>query len=154
MMYKNEAYLKNYFLSHRDVTKDLIGMIEKDKYDYRPTPTSMSAKELVVHMLTSFHKFAAIAAGRDPVQLHEENDDWTLNELADRYTEESVRLIEMLDPAKIDEEIDLSQSMGTVMPAWRLIETAIDHEINHKGNLFVYVREMGHTHLPMFVKNP
>ncbi|KYD26597.1 MULTISPECIES: DinB family protein [Geobacillus] len=56
----------------------------------------------------------------------------------------------------IDEEpallqIDVSD-FGIHIPAAQLLPMAMDHEIHHKGQLFVYVRAMGHTDLPLFVK--
>jgi uncharacterized damage-inducible protein DinB len=64
-------HLKQYFLSHRLVTNELIEKIEKKHYDYKPTPTSMSTKELVVHMLTSFYQFASAAAKQAPKPLYD-----------------------------------------------------------------------------------
>ncbi|GAB6891375.1 hypothetical protein JCM14450A_23810 [Geobacillus stearothermophilus] len=38
-----------YFLSHRHVTMELIHKIDEAHYDYKPTPTSMTAKQLATH---------------------------------------------------------------------------------------------------------
>ncbi|WP_280771182.1 DinB family protein [Salipaludibacillus daqingensis] len=146
------SHIKDRFLSHRLITNDLIGKIKTEHFDYKPTPTSMSAHELVVHMLTSFYHLASAAAKQRPKTLHDKDDDKNLPLLAQRYTDESVKLIESLSEERLDEFVDLSDSMGINVPARTLIDMAIDHEINHKGNLFVYVREMGHEKLPMFVK--
>ncbi|CAM3785834.1 DinB family protein [Alkalicoccus chagannorensis] len=151
-MYKNEVYLKNYFLSHRLVTRDLISYINEGSYSYRPTETSMTAAELVEHMLTTAYQFAAMAAEKDPAPLHEEREQLSLEAMAERYTSETVRLIETMDTEHLEKEIDLSSTLGVKAPAWKVVEMMIDHEINHKGNLFVYIRELGHTELPMFVK--
>jgi len=147
------SHIKDRFLSHRLVTNDLIGKINKEHYDYKPTPTSMSAQKLVVHMLTSFYQLASAAAKKTPTPLHNDKEaDIELTKLARIYTDESVRLIESLSDEDLERVIDLSETMGMKVPAGALFGVAIDHEINHKGNLFVYVREIGHTDLPMFVK--
>ncbi|GAE33997.1 DinB family protein [Halalkalibacter akibai] len=144
--------LKDYFLSHRHVTNELIGKIEQKDYDFKPTPSSMSTKELVLHMVTSFYQFASAAAKQAPKSLHDEASNPELHELAQLYTDETVQLIESLTDEDLKELIDLTAIMGIELPAENLLNIAIDHEINHKGNLFVYVRLMGHTDLPMFVK--
>jgi uncharacterized damage-inducible protein DinB len=151
-MYKDSAYLKKYFLAHREVTKELVEKIDREHYGYQPTSTSMTAEQLVVHMLTAFHQFVSTAAGKNPENLHEDTENVSLNELAERYTQADVRLIESFDETALDETVDLTEMIGKKVPAWKVIEMAVDHEINHKGNLFVYVREMGYNQLPMFVK--
>ncbi|KHF39413.1 DinB family protein [Halalkalibacter okhensis] len=149
---KKSTHYKDYFLAHRLVTNELVEKIGNNHYNYKPTDTSMSAKELVVHMLTSFYQFVSAAAKRTPTPLHDENADINLTELAKLYTEESVKIIESLAEEDLDEIIDLTAVLGLKLPAEKIINLAIDHEINHKGNLFVYVRGMGHTDLPMFIR--
>ncbi|MCL7749498.1 DinB family protein [Halalkalibacter alkaliphilus] len=146
------THYKDYFLSHRLVTNELVEKISKDDYDYKPTDTSMSAKELVVHMLTSFYQFISAATKQPPKPLHDEYADVDLSLLAELYTEESVKMIESLSNEDLNEVIDLTAVLGIKLPAEKILNLAIDHEINHKGSLFVYVRGMGHTDLPMFVR--
>ncbi|WP_096437902.1 DinB family protein [Alteribacter populi] len=149
-MSKSQRFI-NHFLSHRKVTEELVSKISKDHYEYNPTPTSMSTKELVIHMLTSFYRFAAFATQQTPKQLHEEDAEINITELAERYTKETVSLIETMSDEDFKTEIDVTHIIGVKLPAGQLLQLALDHEINHKGNLFVYVREMGHTDLPLFV---
>lgn len=52
----------------------------------------------------------------------------------------------------MDREVDLTGVFGRKVAGEQLLQLAIGHEIHHKGNLFVYVREMGHTDLPLYVK--
>lgn len=144
--------LKGYFLSHRTVTNELIHKIEKQHYNYKPTETSLSAQKLIIHMLTSFYSITSAAAKQRPKKLHDATaSDLNLSELAKTYTTETLALLDSLSDEDFSEIIDLSDTMGMKLSAKRFIHVAIDHEINHKGNLFVYVREMGHTDLPMFV---
>ncbi len=97
------SHIKDRFLSHRLVTNDLIGKIKKEQYDYKPTPTSMSAQKLVTHMLTSFYHLASGAAKQTPTPLHDKNDDIDLAKLARLYTDESIRLIESLTEDDLEE---------------------------------------------------
>lgn len=75
-----------------------------------------------------------------------------LSELASHYTEKTKDILASLTDNQLNCVIDTSAVFGQKMPASQLVSMAIDHEIHHKGNLFVYVREMGHTDLPLFVK--
>ncbi|PLT29920.1 DinB family protein [Peribacillus deserti] len=143
----------HYFLSHRDVTNELIGKISKDHYQYKPTETSMTASKLVTHMLESFYKFAATAKAGNPSAFQEKTEEESdLQKLAELYTDKTRRILESFSDSDFEKEIDVSAMFGRNMSARQFLQVALDHEIHHKGSLFVYVREMGHTDLPMFVK--
>ncbi|WP_307892146.1 DinB family protein [Bacillus swezeyi] len=142
------------FLSHRTVTEELIGRIAEKHTDYKPTETSMSARELVTHMLYSFYQFARTAKEGNPEALKKkmEETETSLAELAQTYTEKTKELLESFTDEELDREIDLTNMFGQKVTAEQLLQFVIGHEIHHKGNLFVYVREMGHTDLPLYVK--
>ncbi|MDI3411291.1 DinB family protein [Bacillus sonorensis] len=142
------------FLSHRTVTEELIQKIDEKHLDYKPTETSMSAKELAVHILDSFYKFALTAkeGNASAFKQKAEVPDTSLADLAKTYTEKTNQLLESFTDDELEREIDLTTTFGMKVTAEQLIQFAIGHEIHHKGNLFVYVREMGHTDLPLYVK--
>ncbi|MDG4658088.1 DinB family protein [Ectobacillus antri] len=142
------------FLTHRNVTIDLINKIEQGNYDFKPTETSMTAEQLVTHMLTSFYKFAAVVKAGDvsPLMAPIEDTETNLVKLADKYTSETISLLESLTEEDFDRVIDLTRVFGANLPGAHVLQMAYEHEIHHKGNLFVYVRAMGHTELPLFVK--
>ncbi|AIE59390.1 DinB family protein [Bacillus methanolicus] len=146
--------LVRYFLAHRSVTIELINKIEKEHYDYKPTPTSMSAKQLVTHILLSFYRFAKTAKSGDQMLFREkiEETETDLRKLAENYTEKTRSLLESLTDEDFERTIDLTKIFGSQMSVAKFLQGAMDHEIHHKGQLFVYVREMGHTELPFFIK--
>src|SRR5690554_7020135 len=149
-MNRSEMFMHS-FLSHRNVTAELVGKIEKENYRYKPTETSMSAQTLVLHMLTSFYHFAAAAAGYSPVDPYADEEDIHLDKLVKLYTDETVKVIQSMSDEDFKKEVDLTKMIGVKLPAEQVLHMAMEHEIHHKGNLFVYVREMGHTDLPLFV---
>lgn len=142
------------FMSHRLVTEELIQKIDEKHLDYKPTETSMSAKELVTHMLQSFYAFASAAkeGNGESFKKKPEETGSSLSELAKTYTEKTKKLLESLTDEELDREVDLTGVFGRKVAGEQLLQLAIGHEIHHKGNLFVYVREMGHTDLPLYVK--
>ncbi|KAF0993667.1 DinB family protein [Geobacillus sp. TFV-3] len=143
-----------YFLSHRHVTMELINKIDEAHYDYKPTPTSMTAKQLATHMLFSFYNFANTAKHGDAALFRQkiEDPETNLAKLAETYTEKTKQLLESMSDDDFDRTLDLTAIFGTQMSAAQVLQLAMDHEIHHKGQLFVYVRGMGHTDLPLFVK--
>ncbi|WP_027410282.1 DinB family protein [Anoxybacteroides tepidamans] len=143
-----------YFLAHRNVTIELINKIGTEHYDYQPTPTSMSAKDLALHMLQSFYKFAKVAKEGNPAIFTEktEESETDLYKLAETYTEKTKQLLESLADEDFDRVLDLTKIFGAPFSVAQFLQLAMDHEIHHKGQLFVYVREMGHETLPFFIK--
>lgn len=143
-----------YFLTHRRVTVELVNKIEKEHYDYKPTPTSMPAKDLVTHMLFTFYKFAKVAKSGNPALFREkiEETETDLQKLAETYTEKTKSLLESLTDEDLDRVLDLTQIFGVQLSVAQFLQSAMDHEIHHKGQLFIYVRGMGHTELPLFIK--
>ncbi len=146
--------LVQYFLTHRSVTIELINKIEKEHYDYKPTPTSMPAKDLVTHILFAFYKFAKVAKEGNPMLFKEkiEETETDLRKLAEMYTEKTKSLLESLTEEDFDRMLDLTAIFGAQLSVAQFLQSAMDHEIHHKGQLFVYVREMGYTELPLFIK--
>ncbi|MCP3027290.1 DinB family protein [Halobacillus sp. A5] len=142
----------DYFLSHREVTNELTAKIDKDYYNYKPTPSSMEAQKLVIHIYETAYMFARMANGQEPNKLFTAEDTSSLTEQAETYTEQTLQLIHALSDDDFNNKVDVSKIFGRELTVSELLHTAVDHEIHHKGNLFVYVREMGHTDLPIYVK--
>ncbi|MFZ0370174.1 MAG: DinB family protein [Halobacillus sp.] len=150
-MSKVEQFI-NSLSPHRGALNDLIEMIDENNYAFKPTPTSMETEKLVNHTLKTTYTFARLAAKQSPEDLFPEGDDTPLAERARVYTDETYASIKLLEDEDLDELIDVKKMFGSEIPAGKLLEMAKDHEIHHKGQLFVYVREMGNTDLPSFVK--
>lgn len=141
-------------MAHRNVTIELITIIAEEQYEYKPTETSMTARALVTHMLSSFRKLASVVKQGDASPMREklENNETNLTALAELYTSETRNLLESLTDEELDRVIDLTGIFGMKISGRGLLQVAMDHEIHHKGSLFIYVTEMGHTDLPMYVR--
>lgn len=146
--------LISHFLSHRSITLELLSKIQHDDPEFMPTETSMPTKKLVTHMLTSMYKFTAVVkeGNAQPLLQKEEISETNLLKSAETYTEKTVQILESLTEEDLTRVIDLTEVFGFKVPGSALIKMGIEHEINHKGNLFVYARMLGHTDLPMYVK--
>ncbi len=146
--------ITHHFLAHRNVTNELINKIEAGHYEYKPAPTSMSAFDLSTHILTSFYAFASVVKSGDLSPLGQKADfsGKSLSDLAAEYTKKTVDVLRSLSEDDLNKTIDATAAFGRKLSGRQLLQMAIDHEIHHKGNLYVYVREMGHTDLPLFVQ--
>ncbi|USK31735.1 DinB family protein [Bacillus sp. F19] len=146
--------LINHFLSHRAVTLELIAKMQHDNPEFKPAETSMTTEKLITHMLTSMYKFTAVvkAGNAQPLMQEAEITETNLLKLAELYTEKTVQILESLTEEDLNQVIDLTGVFGFKVPGSALIKMGIEHEVNHKGNLFVYARILGHTELPMYVK--
>ncbi|MEC0695516.1 DinB family protein [Bacillus atrophaeus] len=146
------SHIVSHFLSHRNVTVELIEKINKEHYSYKPAETSMSAEEMAKHMLFSFYQFANVIKEGSPAPFQNppEETETDLNVLAKSYTEKTAAILEDLTEEQMNKEIDLTAAFGRKVTGAALLQLAMEHEIHHKGNLFVYVREMGHTELPFY----
>ena len=142
-----------HFLSHRSVTNALVAKIEESNYGSQPTETSMSAEKLVTHMYTSYYKFIkTVKEGNgSPFLAKLEESNKSLVQLGEEYTEKTKELLASLTEEELAREIDMSKIFGMNVTGQLLVQMAIEHEIHHKGNLYVYVREMGHTDLPLYI---
>ncbi|MDQ0270355.1 DinB family protein [Cytobacillus purgationiresistens] len=145
--------LVNYFLSHRKVTNELIHKISEKHYDYKPTETSMATDKLVIHMLNTFYGFAKTIKTGNPALIFKpaENIPEDLYDAATMLTEITAELLSEVTAEDLARSLDLSKIFGSEITGQQLFQMGMDHEINHKGQLFVYVREMGHIELPMYV---
>ncbi|QWI73093.1 DinB family protein (plasmid) [Bacillus mycoides] len=149
-----KKYFMTSFLSHRDVTINLAGKIAKAHYGYKPTPSSTTAEELVQHFVSSFYRLALVVKKGDPSYFQHPVDFNTedLESFAVTYTEKTKQIISSLTEDDFERTIDLKNVFGRQFTGKSLLQFALEHEIHHKGQVFVYVRGMGFTDLPLFMK--
>ncbi|WP_234983104.1 DinB family protein [Salimicrobium flavidum] len=128
----------------------MISLIDEGKEDYKPTKTSMEVGKLANHIVESSYTFVRLAADQSPAKLFDENDDKDLKSKASTYTQETEKLLTSLSEEDFDKTIDATNILGRELSAEAILQSALEHEIHHKGQLFIYVRELGHTDLPFF----
>lgn len=148
--------LVSHFLSHRNVTIELAEKISREHYDYKPAETSMSAQELVKHMVYSFLMFANVINDGNASAIQnkpKEEAETDLVKLAETCTEKTTNILSQLTEEQLNREIDLTASFGRKVTGAALLQLAMEHEIHHKGNLFVYVREMATRNFRFISKN-
>ncbi|MFD1676578.1 DinB family protein [Alicyclobacillus fodiniaquatilis] len=153
-MAKAEQFLQSY-LMHRNVLGELVATLKDEDVQFSPWDKAMSTGDLIWHMLSSSYSFSAAAATG---QFERVTDKPALTTIAEvqsaiaAWTDKTVNNIRSMTDEKFDELVDMTKVFGTQIPAGALLQSMRDHEIHHKGQLFVYARLCGADGLPLFIK--
>jgi uncharacterized damage-inducible protein DinB len=144
------------WLRHRLVTVELVDMIGEGGLNFKPWDGAMTLSELVLHIMSSGFQFTnAVKLGT----IGKPADKPLISSMADlrKYVHEITESTKATMASITDEEmeslVDASKVMGTSLPGKALLATMRDHEIHHKGQLFVYARMAGVQNPPFFVKH-
>ncbi|HAL54998.1 MAG TPA: hypothetical protein DCP63_00605 [Bacteroidetes bacterium] len=149
--------LRNYLEYCDDVikpTEPLFRLVPADKIDWKPTENLFSAGQQMAHMAGALGVYGrGIASGdwgfasmRERFVLNRRTPAVTVDEavkaLRENY-EEFKRLVGALTEEEFNfGEIDTPQ-FGGKAPRWRVAMLAIEHHLNHKAELFVYLKLLG-----------
>jgi uncharacterized damage-inducible protein DinB len=128
-----------------DSTRNLIiGIVEvmpEDKYDFRPTPNVRTFRDNVIHLVAENYLFFGRVAGENlgnPAQNLKSRDE-LIKALRDSY-DYGAKVWAALTEEKALEMIEVR---GQKVQRWSPILGAIQDNMNHYGNLVVYVRLNG-----------
>lgn len=152
----NPQIITNMWLFHRLVGNEIIDMVSDEHLDFRPWEGAMTLKELALHIVFSTHKFAETVQLGTTVSSTVEKEVNTaeeLKQLVHEVTEKTKTILEGLTEEKLKAVVDATRVIGTYLPGTSLLHIMRDHEIHHKGQLFVYARMIGLENLPMFMKH-
>lgn len=150
---KAETFISQ-FMTHRTVLLDLINTLSDKDIDFRPWDGAMSTGDLIWHMLSSGRSFAEAAATGQFVRYSDKPAFQTIADIraaAEEYTNKTLEVIRTMSDEQFAQDIDMTKVFGRAIPAGVLLHMLRDHEIHHKGQLFVYARICGVEQLPSFV---
>ncbi|WP_161568344.1 DinB family protein [Anaerobacillus alkaliphilus] len=154
-MSKAKVFLDSW-LRHRLVTNDIIEMVTDKDLDFKPWEGAMSLKELTLHIVQSgdiFVRATQLGAVEKPSEVQEITTAEELKQVVRNLTANSQSNLESLTDEQLDNLIDVTNLFGTHLPGHVLLNMMRDHEIHHKGQLFIYARMIGLENLPLFVKH-
>jgi uncharacterized damage-inducible protein DinB len=146
--------MKNYisgWMSHRKALLELINTLDSDNLQYKPWDGAMTLSELVLHISTSTGMFANTVKQGVFVPPTTPKTPETIDELkqiVQSETEQTKSILETITEEQLDQLVEFA---GMKMPGMAMLETAKDHEVHHKGQLFTYARLIGIEELPFFV---
>ena len=128
-----------------ETTRNLvIGIVEvmpEDKYDFKPTPNVRTFRDNVIHLVAENYLFFGRVAGENlgnPAQNLKSRDE-LIKALRESY-DYGAKVWAGLTEGKALEMIEVR---GQKVQRWSAILGAIQDNMNHYGNLVVYVRLNG-----------
>lgn len=146
--------MMNHWLKHRHALEELLKAIPDEHVNYKPWDGAMALGELAQHLAASTHMFVSIAkTGEGQIKLPETVDCNTVDDvrrIVQDYTEKTKAIYTSLTDADLELQYD-SPHPNFRGPRKKLLTMVTDHEIHHKGQLFIYARMVGVKDLPFFV---
>jgi uncharacterized damage-inducible protein DinB len=122
-----------------------------DKYDWKPSDTSMSLGKLMNHLWTSERGLAEAALNGSfpaerPAPIAATQD---LIAAFDRSHEELVAKVSALTPEQLGEDV-APFGPDRKMSRMALLHALNEHEVHHRGQLYVYLRILGCEIPPLY----
>ena len=130
--------------STRGLVLGIAEIIPEDKYDFRPTPAVRTTRENLIHLIGENYLFFSKVSGETPPSNERFKDlksrDEILREIRASY-DYGAKVWETLTEAKAQELVEGRNNQK--VQRWSFILGAIQDNMNHYGNLVVYVRLNG-----------
>ena len=137
--------LKTQWDNTRALVEGIVAQVPEDMYDFRPTPEVRSFREQFTHLIDENFRFMAQAAGEPPPMeksaietLHRRDE--ILQALKDSYDYGAKVWMGMTDQKAMEM---IPGRGGQPQQRWAPILVQIIDNMNHYGNLVVYVRLKG-----------
>jgi uncharacterized damage-inducible protein DinB len=124
--------------STRNLVIGIVEVMPEDKYDFKPTPNVRTFRDNVIHLVAENYLFFGRVAGENlgnPAQNLKSRDE-LIKALRESY-DYSAKVWAGLTEEKALEMIEVK---GEKVQRWSAILGAIQDNMNHYGNLVVYVR--------------
>ncbi|WP_175072817.1 DinB family protein [Terribacillus sp. AE2B 122] len=145
------AYWKENWLQHRNVLIQLIDQIEDGHLDFKPWEDAMTLRDLVLHVTAWNGVFVNMVKTEsmttpDLPEVHTMED---LRKAVKHFTDQTIKDFEKIT----DEELALDNEakiLGMQGKKELYLQAMYDHELHHKGQLFIYARLVGAKDLPFF----
>ena len=135
------APAKTTWESTRNLVIGIVEVMPEDKYDFKPTPTVRTFRDNVIHLVAENYLFFGRVAGENlgnPAQNLKSRDE-LLKALRESY-DYGAKVWAGLTEGKALEMIEVR---GQKIQRWSPILVAIQDNMNHYGNLVVYIRMNG-----------
>ncbi len=138
-----DNFIKNWRRIHKQ-TKKILVLTPDDKYDWKPAETSMPLGELANHFSVAEWLLAeTVFTGKLPTERpepHKSTDE--LVAAFDKTHDDLVAKVRAMSPEQLEEEVALF-GPDQKMTRMALLNIMTEHEIHHRGQLYVYLRILG-----------
>ena len=147
-----EPFLQ-YFETIRERTMRVLRAMPEDRLEWRHSPDVFSCGDLARHIAaTERYTFAEGALGRPSrysgcgVELGEGLSGVVA--FVERMHSETIGMLQGLTPADLTRKIETPG--GATVSAWRLLRAMVEHEIHHRGEMYVYLALAGVARPPLY----
>ncbi|MGA2741263.1 MAG: DinB family protein [Bryobacteraceae bacterium] len=147
-----ESFL-SYFGGVRARTMRVVEALPADKLEWRHAEGVFSAGDLARHIAaTERYTFAENVLGRPSLYqgcapaLADGRE--SIIAFMERMHHETTSMLEGLTPADLERKIASPQ--GAPISAWKLLRAMIEHEVHHRGELYVYLALLSVPRPPLF----
>lgn len=141
---------------YRAITLQVFDIVEEGELGWRPGPSQYSLGQQLLHIAQAEDRFAhglfegdwSLERVRFPPELPSADEMIEFFERVRSYTLDRLEELDSSDLGEIVEipESDLRHSLRSLL--WFILE----HELHHRGQIWAYLRAMGHT--PPFYATP
>ena len=135
--------LKTQWESVRNLVVKVAEVVPEDKYDWKPTPEVRSFREQFVHIVGENYMFMGFVAGEKfapPQNLKTRAE--IVKALNDSY-DNGAKVLAGLTDEKATESVPAFR--GQPQPRWSIVMANLMDNMDHYGNLVVYMRTNGIT---------
>ena len=149
-MQQTEALLEAW-LKQRTILEKLLLAIPDHHADFAPWDGAMTVSELAQHLGASADMFIWVAkTGEGQIGMPQTVDCPSMKEVRRIVQEWTAKTTETFKTLTAEDLETAYQSPFPNLdgPRSKLVRLVIDHEIHHKGQLFVYARILGVQELP------
>lgn len=147
--------LAGQWLGHRAVLIDILGQVDDSNLDFRPWSKAMTLRELVLHITgvaDMFIETVKAGAFTPPARKLEAASMAELRQLVQEYTDKNYEDIKSMTDEVLERPFKAERIFTTPTPGKVWLAAMKEHEIHHKGQMFVYARMVGVEDMPSFVK--
>ncbi|ALC83759.1 MULTISPECIES: DinB family protein [Bacillus] len=149
-MSKAEQMMKDW-LQHRNVLEELLELIDDEHIDFKPWADAMSLGELALHVAGWNDVFVSMVK-TEKLSVPDIPKCETMADVRKAvkdFTEKTKATYEMFTDTELEAE-NSSSHPKLQGPKKRYLTAMYDHEIHHKGQLFMYARMVGVKDVPFF----
>ncbi|MGH9751445.1 MAG: DinB family protein [Blastocatellia bacterium] len=149
MTSEQASFLRDFLLNRVEeahiVTLRVLRSIPDYQRDYRPNPSSRSARELAWHIVsTELQLLGGIANGSFSRDDEIESPPESISEMAEYYEERFGKRLESIRKLNVKKLTNYLSFYGVFRyPAVVYLTFLHDHTVHHRGQLSSYAREMG-----------
>jgi uncharacterized damage-inducible protein DinB len=123
-------------------TNHLIGLVPAERWDWKPQPGDWTVRELIGHLLDCTSGFCAVLLGAEPQRLAhfvKLREVPPAMQIFRSHIEEGFALLTDADLARRVPTVFVAQGESILT----LLLGNLEHLINHKHQLFSYLKQMG-----------